>query len=66
MTKDISRNDQESLVKTSAEASIELSEGELKQVAGGHKNKTETQEFLKVELKDVYVSSVQSSSSTKP
>jgi hypothetical protein len=56
MTKEISRNDQESLVKTSAEGSVELSEGELKQVAGGQKNKVQTQDYLKVTLENVLIS----------
>jgi hypothetical protein len=61
MTKEISK-DQASLVKTSAAASVELSESDLNQVAGGQKNKTsgqktETQEYLKVEMKDLLISS---------
>jgi type VI protein secretion system component Hcp len=43
----------DSLTKASKAASIELSEGELKQVAGGQKNKTE--EFLKIKLTDVLI-----------
>jgi type VI protein secretion system component Hcp len=53
--KDKSKQDQESLVKTSAEGAVELTEGELRQVAGGQKNKTE--EFLKIKLTDVLISS---------
>jgi len=53
--KDKSKKDQESLVKTSAEGAVELTEGELRQVAGGQKNKTE--EFLKIKLTDVLISS---------
>jgi hypothetical protein len=56
MTKNISRKDQESLVKASAEGSVELSEGELKQVAGGQKNKVQTQDHLKVTLENVLIS----------
>jgi len=56
MTKDISQKDQESLVKTSAAGAVELTEGELKQVAGGQKNKTE--EFLKIKLTDILISGV--------
>jgi len=54
MTKEISKQNPESLVKASAEGSIELTEGELKQVAGGQKNKTE--EFLKIKLTDILIS----------
>jgi geranylgeranyl pyrophosphate synthase len=57
MTKEISKKDQESLVKTSTEGSVELTEGELQQVAGGQKNKTSQQEYLKIKLEDVLVSS---------
>jgi type VI protein secretion system component Hcp len=56
MTKEISKKNQESLVKTSKKGSIELTEGELKQVAGGQKNKTE--EFLKIKLTDILISGV--------
>ena len=56
MTNEIDKNDQESLVKTSAEGSVELSEKELQQVAGGQKNKTD-QQYLQVKLSDVLVSS---------
>jgi len=67
MTKEISKQDQESLVKTSAEGSVELSETELSQVAGGGKNKTPTTkteplEYLKVELENVLISSYSTSS----
>lgn len=62
MTKEASKPDPGSLVKTSTEGSVELSETELSQVAGGGKNKAptkaETQEFLKVELKEVFITSV--------
>jgi hypothetical protein len=56
MTKDISKKDQESLVKTSGEGAVELTEGELKQVAGGQKNKTD-QKFMEYKLTDVLISS---------
>lgn len=55
MTKE--KNDQESLVKTSAEGSVELSEKDLQQVAGGQKNKGEQQEYLKYKLTDILISS---------
>jgi hypothetical protein len=55
MTKEISKKNQESLVGTSAEASVELTEGELQQVAGGQKNKTSQQEYLKIKLEDVLI-----------
>jgi type VI protein secretion system component Hcp len=55
MTKETSKKNQENLVKTSNKGSIELTEGELKQVAGGQKNKTE--EFLKIKLTDILISS---------
>lgn len=66
MTKEISKQDQESLVKTSAEGAVELSETELSQVAGGGKNKTPTTkteplEYLKIKLEDVLITSVPSS-----
>jgi type VI protein secretion system component Hcp len=54
MTKEISKKNQESLVKTSKKGSVELTEGELKQVAGGQKNKTE--EYLKIKLTDILIS----------
>ena len=54
MTKEISKQNQESLVKTSKKGSVELTEGELKQVAGGQKNKTE--EYLKIKLTDILIS----------
>jgi hypothetical protein len=56
MTKEVSKQDQDSLVKTSAEGSVELSEAELKQVAGGQKNKGD-QKYLENKLSDVLVSS---------
>jgi len=62
MTKEISQPDRESSIEPSAEGSIELSETELNQVTGGDKAKapapapTKT-EFLKVELKEVFVTS---------
>jgi bacteriocin-like protein len=60
MTKEISKKDQEGLVKTSAEGSVELSEKELQQVAGGQKNKTgsdKPEPYLKIEMENVLVSS---------
>ena len=61
MTKEISNQAQESLVKTSAGGSVELSETELNQVTGGEKNKapapTKTEPYLKVELENVLISS---------
>jgi hypothetical protein len=47
---------QESLVKTSKKASIELSEAELNQVAAGRKAGKDQQEYLKIELTDVLIS----------
>jgi bacteriocin-like protein len=55
MTKEISKPDQDSLVKTSVEGSVELSEKELKQVAGGQKNKGDL-EYLKIKLTDILIS----------
>jgi bacteriocin-like protein len=54
---DTSKKDQESLVKTSAEGSVELSEKELQQVAGGQKVKTsgQTEPYLKVEMENVLI-----------
>lgn len=57
MTKEISKKDQESLVKTSAEGSVELTEGELQQVAGGQKVKATQQKYLEVKMEDVVISS---------
>jgi hypothetical protein len=57
MTKEISKKDQESLVKTSPEGSVELTEGELKQVAGGQKNKATQQEYLTIKMEDTLISS---------
>ncbi len=60
MTKEISKQGQESLVKTSVEGSVELSEKELRQVAGGQKVKAsdkKTETYLKVELENVLISS---------
>jgi bacteriocin-like protein len=59
--KDNSQKDQEGLVKTSAEGSVELSEKELQQVAGGQKNKTDQQQYLKIEMENVLVSSYSTS-----
>lgn len=60
---DTSKQDQESLVKTSAEGSVELSEKDLQQVAGGQKVKTsgQTEQYLKVELENVLVSNYSTS-----
>ena len=58
---DNAQKDQESLVKTSAEGSVELSEKDLQQVAGGQKNKTDQQQYLKIELENVLVSSYSTS-----
>jgi len=62
MTKEISQKgnsqkDQESLVKTSAEGAVELTEGELKQVAGGQKNKVadKASEYLTVTMADASI-----------
>jgi hypothetical protein len=57
MTKEISKKDQESLVKTSTEASVELSETALEKVAAGRKAGEKQMEYLKVEMKDVLISS---------
>jgi hypothetical protein len=59
--KDNSQKDQESLVKTSAEGSVELSENDLQQVAGGQKNKADQQQYLKIEMENVLVSSYSTS-----
>jgi bacteriocin-like protein len=56
MTKEISKKDQEGLVKTSAEGSVELSEKDLQQVAGGQKVKGEQLEYLKIKLTDILIS----------
>ena len=57
MTKKVAEKAQESLVKTSEKGSIELTEGELKQVAGGQKNKTDnkTSDYLVVNLADASI-----------
>ena len=57
MSQEIEKKDQENLVKTSAEGSVELSEKELQQVAGGQKNKVQTEQYLKIEMENVLVSS---------
>jgi hypothetical protein len=56
MTKEISKKDQENLVKTSADASVELSESDLEKVAAGRKAGEKPLEYLKVEMKDVLIS----------
>jgi|AraplaMF_Col_mMF_1032025.scaffolds.fasta_scaffold00047_95 hypothetical protein len=71
MTKEISQKDsslkgnslkdQESLVKTSAEGSVELAEKDLQQVAGGQKIKSNQEQYLKIKLEDVIVSSYSTS-----
>ena len=58
MTKEIDQpKTPESLVKTSADGSVELSEAELQQVAGGKKAGTNQQEFLKIKMEDILISS---------
>ena len=59
MTKEISKKDQENLVKTSAEGSIELSESDLEKVAAG-KTGEKPLEYLKIKLEDVIITSVSS------
>ncbi|WP_395014724.1 bacteriocin [Dongia sp.] len=56
MSKETSKKDPQSLVKASPEGSIELSEKELQQVAGGQKVKGEQQEYLKIKLTDILIS----------
>jgi bacteriocin-like protein len=46
----------EQLVETSKKGAIELSEQELKQVAGGRKAGGDQQEFLKIKLDDTLIS----------
>jgi len=54
MTKEIAQpQTPETLVKTSAEGSVELSEAELQQVAGG---KDKPKDFLVVTMKEVFIS----------
>jgi len=55
MTKKIAKS-QESLVKTSKQGSVELSEKDLQQVAGGQKIKADQQEYLKIKLTDILIS----------
>ena len=59
--KDNSQRDQESLVKSSAEGSVELAEKDLQQVAGGQKIKSNQEQYLKIKLEDVLVSSYSTS-----
>ena len=62
MTKDISKKDQESLVKTSAEAPVALSEVELEKVAAGVRKAGEKPlEYLKVELENTLITSYSTS-----
>ena len=56
MTKEISKKDQENLVKTSAEGSVELSESDLEKVAAGRKAGEKPLEYLKVEMENVLIS----------
>jgi len=56
MSKEIGKKNPESLVKSSAEGSVELSEKDLQQVAGGQKAKGEQQEYLKIKLTDILIS----------
>jgi bacteriocin-like protein len=56
MTQENPKKDQESLVQTSAEGSVELSEKDLQQVAGGQKNKAE-QKYMEIKLTDILISS---------
>ena len=58
MTKEISKKDQEDLVKTSTEASVELSESDLEKVAAGRKAGEKPLEYLKIKLEDVIITSV--------
>jgi type VI protein secretion system component Hcp len=58
MTKDNSKpTSPENLVKSSSTAPVELSETELEKVAGGRKAGGDQQEYLKIKLNDVLVSS---------
>jgi bacteriocin-like protein len=62
MSKEIGKKNPESLVKTSAEGSVELSEKELQQVAGGQKVKTDTQQkYMEIKLEDALISSYSTS-----
>ena len=56
MTKEISKKDQENLVKTSADAPVELSESDLEKVAAGRKAGEKPVEYLKIKLEDVIIS----------
>jgi hypothetical protein len=47
----------DSLTKASKAASIELSEAELKQVAGGQKVKGDQQKYMEYKLTDILISS---------
>jgi hypothetical protein len=55
MTKKIGKTGRESLVKTSKQGSVELSEQDLQQVAGGQKNKGDV-EYLKIKMTDILIS----------
>ena len=58
MTKDHSKpTSPESLVKSSTTAPVELSETDLEKVAGGRKAGEKQQEYLKIKLTDVIVTS---------
>ena len=56
MTKEIAKQDQENLVKTSAEGSVELAESDLEKVAAGRKAGDKPLEYLKIKLEDVIIS----------
>ena len=56
MTKEISKKDQENLVKTSTEGSVELAESDLEKVAAGRKAGEKPIEYLKVELENILIS----------
>ena len=57
MSKDKSKpTSPENLVKSSSNASVELSESDLEKVAGGRKAGEQPQEYLKIKLTDVLIS----------
>jgi hypothetical protein len=60
MTKDSAKpTSPESLVKASPTAPVELAESELEKVAGGRKAGEKPLEYLKINLEDIQISSVQ-------